>query len=375
MNKPTFFEQLGIADMERIHSQMISWMFSQNFEGFNNTKATQINLLNEIFELNITEIETSVSEVNAIDILIKCDNTILIIENKIKTSQHSDQLVKYQGVNLDLRHDQTRKYYYLTLCEEPSNNITWANISYSKILICLRKIENEILQNFHGMALQDYIQTINKFTSVAMHFISNTHDYDTVFKEGNKTKMQKLKIDMTEPTYQNFIRRNQLETILQKHYFQRVRALLNNPEEYFIVETNGNAILGRHIVRNIEIDGKKYHLGMDFQMGTFKTMIIADDYKNSLKEHFNEYVHSIYQTYSLSSENKGYKHYNKPTSKAHISLTNRRLKKQNWWHLTPHEFANEFEKEVLNTKEMIDKYFLPKLNNQDLSKISQIINP
>jgi hypothetical protein len=48
MNK-TFFEDLGIADRERIHSQILAQIFSSDFSAL--TKRHKIKLLDKIFDI------------------------------------------------------------------------------------------------------------------------------------------------------------------------------------------------------------------------------------------------------------------------------------------------------------------------------------
>lgn len=98
---------------------------------------------------------------------------------------------------------------------------------------------------------------------------------------------------------------------------------------------------------------------MDFQDGSFKTMLIAVDYYNSKSSDFQEEVYDVYKSLVANSENMGYKHFNKPKSRAQISLTNRKLKSTKWWKNSPEEFAIEFQKEVDNTTFLIEKYLLP----------------
>ena len=93
MNQQSFFEFLSLSHQERIHSQIISWIFSLNFNGANEKQ--KLKLLHSIFKLKAKKIKFSITEYENIDILIKTDSSIIIIENKFKSSQHSNQLEKY----------------------------------------------------------------------------------------------------------------------------------------------------------------------------------------------------------------------------------------------------------------------------------------
>lgn len=362
--KRTFFEQLGAADIERIHSQMLAWIFSNDFYGFDKHKECRIRLIEKVFGLNISDVNRTLAESEKIDLQIDCLEVLIIIENKIKTSQHSNQLARYRETIQKKYPDKKVTYFLLTLCEEQCLDTHWKNVSYTQILSVLDEINTNkgINNNFHGMILLDYMETIRKFTTVIFEFINDTKNYDRVFLEGKATKKVKLQRGIDELPNEKFIRQNQLETILQMYYFQKVRSYLKDPMEYYIVETRGNAILGRHIVRGIRIGEKLFHLGMDFQDGSFKTMLIADDYYNSTSSDFTEEIHYLYKSLTAHPENMGYMYFNKPRNRAQISLTNRKLKSIKWWHLSPKEFAIEFQKEVNNVDLLIKKHLLSSLS-------------
>jgi len=93
-----FFEFIAAADSEKVHSQTIGWIFSKNCNVFEpNEKSEILNaLLNQKSKKNedLTP-EKVLVEFNDIDILIETKKCLIVIENKIKSSQHSNQLFKY----------------------------------------------------------------------------------------------------------------------------------------------------------------------------------------------------------------------------------------------------------------------------------------
>lgn len=52
------------------------------------------------------------------DILIKTEKMVIIIENKLKSSEHSDQLLKYTGAIEEKYKDQKSIFFFLTLIDE-----------------------------------------------------------------------------------------------------------------------------------------------------------------------------------------------------------------------------------------------------------------
>jgi len=98
--KKGFFEFIAAADAEKVHSQTIGWIFSENCEVFDdNDKSSMlkelINVENEKIDFIPTRVDVEISD---IDILITCGDKLIIIENKIKSSQHSNQLFKYKYI-------------------------------------------------------------------------------------------------------------------------------------------------------------------------------------------------------------------------------------------------------------------------------------
>ena len=96
--KKGFFEFIDAADAEKVHSQTIGWMFSENCKAFSYTNKYLI--LNELIgknaEVQVTPETKVYVEINDIDIMIEGEDWIIVIENKIKSSQHSNQLFKYE---------------------------------------------------------------------------------------------------------------------------------------------------------------------------------------------------------------------------------------------------------------------------------------
>ena len=100
-----FFNAIGVADMERVHSAVIGWMLSDDCEAFGTGqkgKEVKSKLLCSIFGITpfcvFDEIKVNV-EVYDIDILITTKlgpvKECWVIENKIKSNQHDNQLDKY----------------------------------------------------------------------------------------------------------------------------------------------------------------------------------------------------------------------------------------------------------------------------------------
>lgn len=98
-----FFNAIGVADMEKVHSAVIGWMLSDKCNAFDiKEKST---LLCNLFQENVCVFKTIIVQVEVynIDILIETEDNLgnkecWVIENKIKSNQHSNQLDKYVDV-------------------------------------------------------------------------------------------------------------------------------------------------------------------------------------------------------------------------------------------------------------------------------------
>ena len=74
---------------------------------------------NQDLELADFEVERVFVEFKDIDILIVCKNFVIVIENKIKSTQHSNQLNKYENIISEINEFNSKlykpKFIYLTL--------------------------------------------------------------------------------------------------------------------------------------------------------------------------------------------------------------------------------------------------------------------
>lgn len=137
-----FFSLISMADVERVQSAVIAWLFSDSCKAL--TLQAKLDALKGIFNIgtnlsHIDEIE-ALTEFQHMDIVfyLKEKGTIkyiLVIENKIKSDQHDNQLKRYAqqvtsfGVPYSL--------VYLTLLPAPNdgnpNDDNWNNVPYSKL--------------------------------------------------------------------------------------------------------------------------------------------------------------------------------------------------------------------------------------------------
>ena len=283
--KKGFFECIAAADAEKVHSQTIGWILSDECGVFTQEERKSILqelLLGQNVNFDIGRIKTVDVEINDIDIQITCDNCLIVIENKLKSSQHSNQLFKYEyltanneeearhsflqwkfpieykqwekdnlgledkgnkfleflqnpPINKDaekvlnkfvLNNKDIKKviYFYLTLGDEDPKGTKgrWINVKYKKLVEVLEKFHEEVLDKSkpNYLILKDYIETLNRLTATTEKILEFPFpkELEFVFTEG-KTKKGISVRNKSESQIEIYIRDLQLETLLQKVYY------------------------------------------------------------------------------------------------------------------------------------------------------------
>jgi len=301
--KKGFFEFIAAADAEKVHSQTIGWIFSNDCDVFdpNEKRAILRELTNNTVDLTPQKVEV---EVNDIDILITCtDNSLVVIENKLKSSQHSNQLFKYEyltardeilawqsyfqwkfqeecnkirsQVNGDYKRflaaiDEREKsndfkwktekqgkipyYIYLTLIEEEpfGSKGIWNKLSYNRLHEVLSKYlaNKKHLKTENIWILKSYVSTIHNLSRAANKFVQKPQDFAFVFTVG-KQAIEDIKTEeLQDGSPQSYIKLLRLETILQKWFYSKLIEDLKGKNqqlfksiEHHIGETHGTALL------------------------------------------------------------------------------------------------------------------------------------
>lgn len=317
MDKKSFFEYLGIAGVERVHSQILAWLFSEDCQALSDGQKNK--LLKNIFKLQTeSSIKNIRTEYGKIDILIETETDIVIIENKIKSSQHSNQLQKYEAFCEENFKDKNKYYCYLSLVEESINSGNWQKISYQEIFDNINLLQIDYTTS-HGIILQEYIIFLSRLTQVVRDFNANTKEYAMVFIDGSKTKEDKRNF-----TYKNineeFIAKNQLETILQKGFLYRLMDKVN--PHAIIGETRGTALINFYIKSSIQLGERNgFETYIQLQGNTIKFVFAMNGYE--LDKSNKDWVKdAIIQMKYLSTVNTfGYNKCNEPDKKAYVSIS------------------------------------------------------
>jgi hypothetical protein len=262
-----FFEFIDAADAEKVHSQTIGWMFSENCKAFSYTNKYLI--LNELIgknaEVQVTPETKVYVEINDIDIMIEGEDWIIVIENKIKSSQHSNQLFKYEFLtkyddkealpcflkwksinfndspdkafeNLNLeekKHFQDTKrlnqknkkvfYCYLTLTKEKPESSIWDNKTYSDLYKILDKFIKPDESAKDTLIVNEYLKSIKNLTNALDYMVNDEDVRKWVFEHGDYTK-QKVYEDEHFKNYSpkiKYIASTGLVRFMQKYYYTK----------------------------------------------------------------------------------------------------------------------------------------------------------
>ena len=293
--KGDFFNRIGVADMERVHSAVIGWMLSNDCKAL--TPQQKSELLCGLFDVKpIRQFGTFRVEVehHNIDLVIITDEntsnaTCWVIENKIKSSQHSNQLDKYvdivQGKQVKIGRithkitdyvNMAQHFCFLTLIgEDPqcSRRVVWEKKTYDDLGGLLNNYSLSHNSSTDAVILNEYLECIKNLTDAINDFLSNHQNYPNVFIDGVRQKNPKIKTNgQANGTYADFIAENGLETIFQKCFLSHIMKKTNYFKTGFsILETHGTALAENKKWKTVN----KTELGIQFQDGTFKVQVVG----------------------------------------------------------------------------------------------------
>jgi hypothetical protein len=367
-----FFEYIGLANVEKVHSQMIAWIFSSNCKAYSNEAKS--NVINELFFPTKDykyEYFESFTEFSNIDIVIKTDKFLFVIENKFKSFQHSNQLDKYSKIidNVDESFVRGLKQEdiflgFLTLTDEKAINGKWKNITYQYFVKALDEQHFSGYNSSHSIILREYIESLKSITEAVEAFRSDHRLFSHVFEDGNKKKNQKIS-EANQSEASKIISRNQLETTLQRMFWSElteelkadIKQKLEFETWFYITETRGNALVFSPLSNKrekIEVQEGfiEFHFGFDIQKNTMKINFVPceeSDYKRS----DIKWIPEKYETKLLSiKEGLKYQRFNKGRSRAQISIT--KLMPKKIYEMSKKELVDFYVNEYAKAKKAID---------------------
>tara|TARA_B110000285_G_C15030009_1_gene566210 strand:+ start:48 stop:1241 length:1194 start_codon:yes stop_codon:yes gene_type:complete len=171
LKNPNIFQILRVSKNEIRHSNFLSWLLEPNGshklgdvflkrflrEVFSSDKFTSIDQI-DVEGMDLTKVEV-LREWKNIDVLIKLNNVVVCIENKVLSKEHSNQLKRYKDI-VDLEFpNYIKTFVYLTPEGDDSENETesYQSISYEFIVQTLDRIIS-----IYGQALNQQVKNYIK---------------------------------------------------------------------------------------------------------------------------------------------------------------------------------------------------------------------
>jgi hypothetical protein len=176
LKQPNIFNALGVGHYEIRHSNFLAWLLDPNANhGLQEIFLTRF--LRDIFvdkrskQKSLVQIPQLLRqnilvrrEWNSIDILIEFEDTVIALENKILSGEHSNQLVRYQRIVEEHFPNSPHIFIYLTpFGIESSARDTYIEYGYSQVASHLQdilKLYEESLNNSVRIYIKDYINNL-----------------------------------------------------------------------------------------------------------------------------------------------------------------------------------------------------------------------
>ena len=177
-SKVNFFDVTGISHFEIRHSKFLSWLMNpRENHGLHDYFLRKLlqKMLNtyghekiDVFRLDSLDLSDMeiYTEYKNIDILAlsKTNKIVFAIENKYYSTEHDEQLKRYQNILETNYKDYIKVYAYLTIDgDEPEKDDDWKVLSYSDILELLDRILNNKELNQHTkLIIEDYTDILRR---------------------------------------------------------------------------------------------------------------------------------------------------------------------------------------------------------------------
>ena len=336
-----FFNAIGVADMEKVHSAMIAWILDDDNDPLMSSSKTtnasshfytfpidiRSKLLCKIFgvQLNYYKSIKTYVEWNDIDIMIETEDTqgakdVWVIENKLKSQEHISQVSADEKKRWKINSDtiwQTEKYEHIIVKDYCLNTSTqthftllslggdkaksptgnWSSYTYRDLSCFLMRqnLNNYVLIREYGDSISRIINELGKFLNTKA-----PSNYTHVFNKLKKSQKASAQLSQDE----RFIVENGLETIFQKQFLAKIIAdklpKLTNKVRYD--ERNGVAMF----IVPVGWIGD-YELNIEFQGGTFKVVLLHKDYiKRGSSNYTKPLYHKVYPVFQKLISNSGW---------------------------------------------------------------------
>jgi hypothetical protein len=190
----SIFEALGIADQERIHTQMLAWMLSPTgpLDG-----AQRQALIKRFFRraLSSAEVQQSraVTELKHIDLVMLSPKGLVGLENKMKARASPGQLIRYKNELLEIAKElQCRRGtgadIFLSFAGERAGAKGWNDRSYDHLLSTLTAIGSR------NPYVVDYADYLGRLIGFRNDFLADHRKFPAVFRGSGMSSLTRLRL-------------------------------------------------------------------------------------------------------------------------------------------------------------------------------------
>ena len=277
----TLFEYLGIAAQERIHSQMLAWLLTPTVSPL--APAHRVALLRALgldcAELDIVGLRVQ-TELDSLDLVCASNTKLLVVENKLKSRQTSDQLLGYdakiEAVAVLLGTTAVAHKVFLTLSHEKSG-CGWHDVDYARLIPPLT-CAAAIMQNHY---VADYVALLTKLVDSRTAFLARPASFEEVLRRVSWPTAKRLQERLPDGISSDevFICTNRLERIFVETLLRNLVA--NIPNAVSDAGAHGNPLVQVPLwLVQIRV-GEWYRAGLQLQGGKLKLNIADIDYEGS----------------------------------------------------------------------------------------------
>lgn len=352
--KQSFFELLSISDKERIHSSMIKWMLSDKCKVLTNEEKkgffkSVLGIKTENFE--IKEIK---NEHKNIDIYIETDKFKVLIENKLKSTQHSNQLEKYNK-EFDLPNDDSHPFL-LSLIEEKSEQSNWKTIRYDKVLSYFKQFVDDFKgEEKQTVFFKDYLLFLEKLSKSFELFREQPSSFKFIFDKKYLSNLD----ETVDDNLKSFILENKLSQIFKISFFTELIQELDQNDSIEIGSRNCRIGKGNggevHLTMTIEDDipfmGFKCRTEIQLEGYSIKFSFTDSEYDTvARKKEFENSTPNIFEIFDNLKRRFNYDKRNLPIKKGRVSIS--RKMTPFYWEYTRNELALLIKKEIDLAKEL-----------------------
>lgn len=191
----TFFESMGIAGLEKIHTQFIEWIMNNNTLKNDFKLRLLQDLIGKKLQYSPDDVKIyALTEFESIDLLIRVGDSLIILENKLTSSQHDNQLKRYEQTVFEHQNKKEKNdffinldnskihYILLELIDEKAESDKWSCVSYKNWcqIICKSTIDIE-MGDTERLMINDYITTLKRMVEAIETVLSSPCEHQNIF--------------------------------------------------------------------------------------------------------------------------------------------------------------------------------------------------